>query len=97
MNKEDALKQFEVSSKPNFLQIGFDYGTTFILPYEDGITLMKCLKNAEVFLHSYDLEKTTIAPFNDERFNAKPFPYQKYQDIKVSQLMGISYKEYIKE
>lgn len=97
MNKEDALKQLENTTKPNFIQIGFDYGSVFILPYEDGVTLMKCLKNAEILLHNYDVEKVTIVPFNDERFTAKPFPYQKYQDIKVAQLMSISYKAYIKE
>ena len=92
MTYEDALKQVQIN-KDNLIGIVLDYSTMLVLPYEDGLAYLKALKNAEVLEYFYDNSKCKVIPITDEKFKVSPFSAQKYQDIKVAQLMGISYKE----
>ena len=92
MTYDEALKQVP-TIKDNLIGIVLDYSTMLVLPYEDGLAYLKALKNAEVIEYFYDTSKCIVIPITDERCKVSPFSAQKYQDIKVAQLMGISYKE----
>lgn len=92
MTYEEALEKL-TKPKENMVLITLDYSTGLLLPFDDGVTYVKTFKNAEVLKSSYDNTATTIQPFDDELRKVSPFSYKKYQDIKVAQLMGISYKE----
>lgn len=96
MTYDDALKQVQ-TNKDNLIGIVLDYSTMLVLPYEDGLAYIKALKNAEIIECFYDTTKCKVIPINDEKFKVSPFSAQKYQDIKVAQLMGISYKELLEE
>lgn len=92
MTYDEALKQVS-NTKDNLIGIVLDYSTMLVLPYEDGLAYLKALKNAEVIEYFYDTSKCKAIPITDEKFKVSPFSAQKYQDIKVAQLMGITYKE----
>ena len=92
MTYEDALKQVQIN-KDNLIGIVLDYSTMLVLPYEDGLAYLKALKNAEVLEYFYDNGKCKVIPITDEKYKFSPFSAKKDQDIKVAQLMGITYKE----
>ncbi len=92
MTYDEALKQVQ-TNKDNLIGIVLDYSTMLVLSYEDGLAYLKALKNAEVIEYFYDNSKCMVMPITDEKFRVSPFSAQKYQDIKVAQLMGITYKE----
>ena len=91
MTYDEALEQTQIN-KPNLLMLTLDY-TQVVLPYEEGLKLMECLKNAEALESTYNTEHTKIKNFDGSSVKMGLFSYKQYQDIKVAQLMGISYKE----
>ena len=91
MTYDEALAQAQ-TNKPNLLLFTLDY-TQVLLPYEDGLRLFECLKNAEALESTYNTEHTKIKNFDGSNVKMGLFSYKQYQDIKVAQLMGISYKE----
>ena len=91
MTYDEALEQTK-EQKDNLILFTLDY-TQVILPYEDGLKLFECLKNAEALESSYNTEHTKIKNFDGSNVKISVFSYKQYQDIKVAQLMGISYKE----
>lgn len=91
MTYEEALAQAQ-TNKPNLLLFTLDY-VQILLTYEDGLKLFECLKNAEALDSSYNTEHTKIKTFDGSSVKMGLFSYKQYQDIKVAQLMGITYKE----
>lgn len=91
MTYDEALEQAQ-TNKPNLLLVTLDY-TQVLLPYEDGLRLFECLKNAEALESTYNSEHTKIKNFDGSNVKMGLFSYKQYQDIKVAQLMGITYKE----
>ena len=91
MTYDEALAQAQ-TNKPSLLLFTLDY-TQVLLPYEDGLRLFECLKNAEALESTYNTEHTKIKNFDGSSVKMGLFSYKQYQDIKVAQLMGISYKE----
>ena len=91
MTYDEALEQAQ-TNKPNLLLVTLDY-TQVLLPYEDGLRLFECLKNAEAIESTYNTEQTKIKNFDGSNVKMSLFSYKQYQDIKVAQLMGITYKE----
>ena len=91
MTYDEAVAQAQ-TNKPNLILFTLDYAQ-ILLPYEDGLKLFECLKNAEALESSYNTEHTKIKNFDGSNVKISVFSYKQYQDIKVAQLMGISYKE----
>ena len=73
----------------NMCVIKFDYGTEIILPYDDGITLLKCLEKAETLKDNYESGKA-IEPINFRQFTMTPLSIEEYRKIKMDQLLGIT-------
>jgi hypothetical protein len=91
MTYDEALEQTK-EQKDNLLLFTLDY-TQVLLPYDQGLVLLECLKNAEALKYAYNTEHTKIETFDGSNAKIGLFSYKQYQDIKVAQLMGISYKE----
>lgn len=91
MTYDEALAQAQ-TNKPNLLLLTLDY-SQILLPYEDGLRLFEYLKNAEALEATYNTEHTKIKNFDGSSVKMGLFSYKQYQDIKVAQLMGITYKE----
>lgn len=94
MTYEEAVQQL-AKPKDNMLVVDVDYSTRILLPYEDGFLFIKSLKHAEILKKSYDNSDTSIRPMNEDLLKTSAFSYKTYQDIKVAQLMGISYKDFL--
>ena len=91
MTYDEALEQTK-EPKDNLLLFTLDY-TQVLLPYDQVLVLLGCLKNAEALESTYNTEHTKIKNFDGSSVKMGLFSYKQYQDIKVAQLMGISYKE----
>ena len=91
MTYDEALEQTK-EQKDNLLLFTLDY-TQVLLPYDQGLALLECLKNAEALESTYNTEHTKIKNFDGSNVKIGLFSYKQYQDIKVAQLMGITYKE----
>lgn len=91
MTYDEALEQTK-EPKDNLLLFTLDY-TQVLLPYDQGLVLLECLKNAEALESTYNTEHTKIKNFDGSSVKMGLFSYKQYQDIKVAQLMGITYKD----
>lgn len=90
---EKALKQiYSKAPKENFLLIEFDYARSILLPYDDGLKFLSCLKQAELYSEHYSKPKT-IEPFNADNFKTKVLSRKDYEDIKVANLLGVTVDE----
>ena len=90
---EKALKQiYSKAPKENFLLIEFDYSKSLLLPYDDGLKFLSCLKQAELYTESYKNPKT-IGPFSADNFKTKVLSRKEYEDIKVANLLGVTVEE----
>lgn len=90
---ETALKQiYSKAPKENFLLIEFDYSKSLLLPYDDGLKFLSCLKQAELYTETYSKPKT-IGPFNSDTFKTKVLSRKDYEDLKVSTLLGVTVEE----
>lgn len=90
---EDALKKiYGKQQKDNFLIIEFDYSKNILLPYDDGLKFLACLKNAELLNEQYSKPKT-IGSFDSSHFKTRILSRKEYEDIKVASLLGITVEE----
>ena len=90
---DEALKHI-YSNKPkdNFILVEYDYHKSLLLPYEEGLKLLSCLKQAEVFEEKYSQPKT-IVPFNTNDFKTRILSRQDYEDIKIAALLNVTVEE----
>lgn len=94
---EDALKKiYSKTPKENFLAIDFDYGKSIVLPYNEGLQFLSCLKNAELLTDQYSKPKT-ITSFESSYFKTRILSRKEYEDIKVAALLGVTVDELFAE
>lgn len=88
-----ALKEiYSKTPKDNFIAIEFDYSKSILLPYDEGLKFLSCLKQAELLEESYNKPKS-INPFESTHFKTKILSRKEYEDIKVAALLGITVEE----
>lgn len=101
LSKKQAVAQaraelYNKMPKENFLSIEFDYNKSIVLPYDQGLTFVACLKNAELLNEPYSKAKT-ITSFESNYFKTRILSRKEYEDIKIAALLGISVEELYKE
>lgn len=83
-SKTELLKK-----TPNFIQIQFDYGKTFIFPYAEGVKIIEAFEQAE-WVDSADYNNTTITSIP---VGSSPeitvMPQETYLAKKMSALLDI--------
>jgi hypothetical protein len=95
-----SLKEIEEATKavrnqkpkPNMMLVSLSWSIQMLLPYDDGLTLMGALKNAELLEDSHGTNPK-IKPFDKESVRGNLFSSQKYEDIKVAAMLDISLEE----
>jgi sRNA-binding carbon storage regulator CsrA len=78
--------------KENFLAVEYDYNKSIVLPYDEGLRFVACLKNAEVLEEQYNKPKT-ITSFQSNYFKTRILSRKDYEDIKIAALLGITVEE----
>ncbi len=101
MSKEQAIAQaraelYSKVPKENFLAIDFDYNKSVLLPYDEGLKFVACLKNAELLDEPYSKAKT-ITGFQSNYFKTRILSRKEYEDIKIAALLGIPVEDLYKE
>jgi len=101
MSKKEAAAQaraelYNKMPKENFLAIDFDYNKSIVLPYDEGLRFVACLKNAELLDEPYSKAKT-ITGFQSNYFKTRILSRKEYEDIKIAALLGITVDELNKE
>ena len=92
MKYEEAKKRLVPAKNMYRIKLGWD--TELIVPYEDGTALLKLLEKAEKIASIHDKEKVKVTPFDlSESVSAYPISEEVVRNIKIAQLMGITYKE----
>jgi hypothetical protein len=90
---DEALKKiYSKAPKDNFIAIEFDYSKSILLPYDDGLKFLACLKQAELLEESYNKPKR-IGSFESNHFKTKILSRKEYEDIKVAALLGVTVEE----
>lgn len=90
---EEALKKiYSKTPKDNFIVIKVDYCKYLLLPYDEGLKFLACLKQAELLTENYNKPKT-IGSFDSSTFETRILSRKEYEDIKVSALLGITVEE----
>lgn len=90
---EEALKKlYGKTPKDNFLVIEIAYDRSILLPYDEGLKFLSCLKQAELYNEPYSKPKS-IVTFNTDYFKTKILSRQDYEDIKVAALLGVTVEE----
>ena len=90
---EEALKKiYSKTPKDNFMAIKFDYAKYILLPYDEGLKFLACLKQAELLTENYSKPKA-IASFDSSTFETKILSRKEYEDIKVAALLGVTVEE----
>ena len=78
--------------KENFLAIEFDYNKSIVLPYDEGLRFVACLKNAELLDEPYNKSKT-ITGFQSNYFKTRILSRKEYEDIRIAAMLGITVEE----
>lgn len=101
LSKKSAIAQaraelYNKMPKDNFLAIEYDYNKSIVLPYDEGLKFVACLKNAELLHEPYSKTKT-ITGFESNYFKTRILSRKEYEDIKIAALLGISVEDLYKE
>lgn len=101
LSKKSAVAQaraelYNKMPKENFLAVEYDYNKSIVLPYDEGLKFVACLKNAEVLEEPYSKAKT-ITGFQSNYFKTRILSRKEYEDIKIAALLGIPVEELYKE
>lgn len=101
LSKKSAIAQaraelYNKVPKENFLAIDFDYGKSVVLPYNEGLQFLSCLKNAELLTDQYSKPKT-ITAFESNYFKTRILSRKEYEDMKIAALLGINVEDLYKE
>jgi sRNA-binding carbon storage regulator CsrA len=97
VSKQAAIAQaraelYNKIPKENFLAIEYDYNKSIVLPYDEGLRFVACLKNAEVLDEPYSKPKA-INAFQSNYFKTRILARKEYEDIKIAALLGITVEE----
>ena len=97
VSKQAAIAQaraelYNKIPKENFLALEYDYNKSIVLPYDEGLRFVACLKNAEVLDEPYSKPKA-ITPFQSNYFKTRILARKEYEDIKIAALLGITVEE----
>jgi len=88
-----AKKQTEaelLKKKPNYCSIRFDYGKTYILPYNEGIKILEAFQYAE-YLNTEEYNNHTISGLpKDVSPEFTAISQQVYLDLKLSALLKVN-------
>lgn len=90
MDYKQALAQVKKQEKPTkYMVVRLDFSTDLVLPYQDGMTLLAALENAEV-LHDSFGDKPKIVNLDKNSLNITFMSQDKYRNFKISQLLNVS-------
>ena len=90
---EEAAKAVRAQkAKPNMMLINLSWSIQILVPYDDGITLLGALKNAET-LEDVHGNRPMIKPMDRDSLRSTVFSNQRYEDIKVAALLDITLEE----
>lgn len=97
LTKKQAVAQaraelYSKVPKENFLAIEFDYSKSIVLPYDEGLRFVACLKNAELLEEPYSKPKS-ITSFQSNYFKTRILARKEYEDIKIAAMLGITVDE----
>lgn len=74
----------------NYMKVEFGYGLKLVLPYQDGVTLIECLKHAEHYDYISDISSHCIRPFrNTDSPACAVMSQQDYIDKKMTALFNM--------
>jgi hypothetical protein len=90
MTKDEALKKIKPTE--NYLTLECNY-SKLVLTYKDAIAVLAALANAEVIESDYSDDKVKIVPVVKTTYTVTPLSAEKYKDIKVAQLLGVTYEQ----
>jgi len=83
--KAELLKK-----KSNYIVITFEYGKTYVFPFEAGMQLIAAFENAE-FVDRSDYQNHIIKDVSVESsIETKIMSQQEYLDYKMSGLLGVN-------
>lgn len=76
------------------IRVGY---TTFAVPYQEGLTILKALEQAEVIdKNSYGDESVKVTPISKDHISFSALPAKEYQIIKAAALMRLPYAKMVK-
>lgn len=82
----------ELAPEANYVIVKLGYDDAYILPYEDGVKLLECLKHAERYIDKFGKD-TAIEPIGPDGPKLKLMSREHYVDLKTAQLLGITVEE----
>ena len=90
MNYNEAKKEVQ-SKKSNagYLLIALGYSLRMVLPYAQGLEMMKALGSAEKTAEAYG-DVTGIEHIPQGTLQITPMSEQEYENVKIAGLLGIS-------
>ena len=92
--KEALDKVKALKPRTNMMQIEFGYGAAFVMPYEDGVTILQALKNAEgTSRYTSDIP---IKPMSEINIETKIIDPDRYYQMTVGTLLGLTMDEVLK-
>lgn len=96
-DKKKAIKMaladlYNKAPKDNFMLIEFDYSKCLLLPYDEALKFLACLKQAELFTDRYN-EPKKILPFPSDIFKTRTLSRKEFEDIKVAAILGVTVDE----
>ena len=87
MTYEEALAQVKgQETAPNYLEIQIHYDLTLILPYQQGMELIKSLEKAEGLKQPYNGPPQFQGP---ENVQFKVISAEHYQQLKMAELLQV--------
>lgn len=89
----NALKElYSKTSRDNFMLIEFDYSKHLLLPYDEALTFLGCLKQAELYTERYN-EPKRIGALPTDTFKTRILSRKEYEDIKIAAMLGVTVDE----
>lgn len=95
MTYEEALAMAEkaMSKMPeSYLALTFSYNSLVVLPFDEGLSLLKVLKNATCISISYD-KPPVIAGFSDEVLSFRAMTADELGKFHMAQLLNVHTSE----
>lgn len=94
MEFQDALKQVTTKrdARNNFLTVNFGYHLKLVLPFNDGMALIKALENAEQLKDPY-ASVPQMDPLDKSSVEFGYMAQEDYRRYKIANLMNLSYDE----
>lgn len=88
MTYQQALKKALAEKKEALVLVQFGYANRIVMLSKDAAVLLDCLSKGEQLITAYS-DRPRLTSLEESAFSVTPFPFEKYQDIRVSMLLDI--------